>query len=139
VLIAISASRTSINLLYTLLYFYVISTCPPSVHARAGPRSDSAEGRVRFQHRQDSDYAFERSLKRRLGTPDYPYAPDSNRATGACDGRSLRRSKSNVTVFLEGLGPRLASATWQARPAFDFAQGITKVLVYYKYCGNTSA
>src|SRR5216110_2713032 len=39
--------------------------------------ADSAEGRVRFQHMRDPDYAFERITQSTLGAPDYPYAPDS--------------------------------------------------------------
>src|SRR6266568_2416720 len=43
--------------------------------------ADSAEGRDRFQHLGDPDYAFERITSARLmgveGAPDYPYAPDS--------------------------------------------------------------
>src|SRR5689334_17242541 len=42
---------------------------------------DSAEGRVRFQHMQDPDYAFERITRARIAgqaaAPDYPFAPDS--------------------------------------------------------------
>src|SRR2546426_7047835 len=43
--------------------------------------ADSAEGRVRFQHLADPDYAFERitraTVMGRAIAPDYPYAPDS--------------------------------------------------------------
>src|SRR5258706_6745217 len=43
--------------------------------------ADSAEGRVRFQHLTDPDYAFERitraSVMGRALAPDYPFAPDS--------------------------------------------------------------
>src|SRR5438128_12652705 len=39
--------------------------------------ADSAEGRERFQHMKDPDYAFERITRGSLGMPDYPYAPDS--------------------------------------------------------------
>src|SRR5712692_1609348 len=42
---------------------------------------DEAEGRERFQHLKDSDYAFERISESRvmgqLSAPNYPYAPDS--------------------------------------------------------------
>src|SRR5260370_36680024 len=42
---------------------------------------DSAEGRVRFQHMKEPDYAFERiTAARVMGAdlkPDYPFAPDS--------------------------------------------------------------
>src|SRR3989442_11011290 len=43
--------------------------------------ADAAEGRDRFQHLQDPDYAFERitaaTVMGEVGAPDYPYAPDS--------------------------------------------------------------
>src|SRR2546428_3699530 len=43
--------------------------------------ADSAEGRVRFQHLADRDYAFERitraTVMGQVKSPDYPYAPDS--------------------------------------------------------------
>src|SRR2546421_2565715 len=43
--------------------------------------ADAAEGRDRFQHLKDPDYAFERitaaTLMGRELRPDYPYAPDS--------------------------------------------------------------
>src|SRR2546422_2106866 len=43
--------------------------------------ADSAEGRVRFQHLADPDYAFERitraTVMGQVKSPDYPYAPDS--------------------------------------------------------------
>src|SRR6266571_4564366 len=43
--------------------------------------ADSAEGRVRFQHMKDPDYAFERITAALVmgepRAPDYPYAPDS--------------------------------------------------------------
>src|SRR3989442_7793116 len=43
--------------------------------------TDAAEGRDRFQHLQDPDYAFERiiaaTVMGEVRAPDYPYAPDS--------------------------------------------------------------
>jgi len=43
--------------------------------------ADSAEQRVRFQHMQDPDYAFERitasTVMGERRAPDYPFAPDS--------------------------------------------------------------
>ena len=94
---------------------------------------DSAEGRVRFQHMQDPDYAFERITQASLGKPDYPYAPDSTIAhwrlpRPLAPGDSLR-----------------VDISWQARPStlprrqgrrgrrFDFAQWYPKVVVYDKY------
>ncbi|HET9387020.1 MAG TPA: M1 family metallopeptidase, partial [Gemmatimonadales bacterium] len=99
--------------------------------------ADSAEGRVRFQHMQDPDYAFERitaaSVMGVAGKPDYPYAPDSTIAHWRL-ARPLAPGDS-----------LLAEIDWQARPStlprrqgrrgrrFDFAQWYPKVVVYDKY------
>ena len=95
--------------------------------------ADSAEGRVRFQHMKDPDYAFERIRQATLGTPDYPYAPDSTIAHW-----TLRRALAPGDSLV-------ADITWQARPStlprrqgrqgrrFDFAQWYPKVVVYDKY------
>ena len=95
--------------------------------------ADSAEGRVRFQHMQDPDYAFERITQSTLGVPDYPYAPDSTIAHWTLP-RALAPGDSMVVEI-----------TWQARPStlprrqgrqgrrFDFAQWYPKVVVYDKY------
>jgi hypothetical protein len=98
---------------------------------------DSAEGRVRFQHMQDPDYAFERITRSTVmgaaGKPDYPYAPDSTIAHWRLP-RPLAPGDSLV-----------AAIDWQARPStlprrqgrqgrrFDFAQWYPKVVVYDKY------
>ena len=98
---------------------------------------DSAEGRVRFQHMQDPDYAFERitaaSVMGVAAKPDYPYAPDSTIAHWRLP-RPLAPGDSLV-----------AELDWQARPStlprrqgrqgrrFDFAQWYPKVVVYDKY------
>ena len=66
---------------------------------------DSAEGRVRFQHLQDPDYAFERITQSTLGVPDYPYAPDSTIAHWRLP-RALAPGDSMVVEI-----------TWQARPS----------------------
>ena len=99
--------------------------------------ADSAEGRVRFQHMQDPDYAFERisaaTVMGVAGKPDYPYAPDSTIAHWRLP-RPLAPGDSLV-----------AEIDWQARPStlprrqgrrgrrFDFAQWYPKVVVYDKY------
>jgi hypothetical protein len=99
--------------------------------------ADSAEGRVRFQHMQDPDYAFERITAATVmgvaGRPDYPYAPDSTIAHWRLP-RPLAPGDSLV-----------AEIDWQARPStlprrqgrrgrrFDFAQWYPKVVVYDKY------
>jgi hypothetical protein len=98
---------------------------------------DSAEGRVRFQHLKDPDYAFERITAARvmetLGLPDYPYAPDSTIAHWPL-ARPLAPGDSLT-----------AEIDWQARLStvprrqgregrrFDFAQWYPKVTVYDRY------
>jgi hypothetical protein len=99
--------------------------------------SDSIEGRDRFQHLKDPDYAFERITAARLmgeaKAPDYPFAPDSTVAHWALP-RPLAPGDSIVV-----------EVDWQARPStlprrqgrrgrrFDFAQWYPKVVVYDKY------
>ena len=99
--------------------------------------ADSAEGRVRFQHMKDADYAFERITGAMVmgehRAPDYPYAPDSTIAHWRLP-RALAPGDSCVVDI-----------TWQARPStlprrqgrrgrrFDFAQWYPKVVVYDKY------
>ena len=100
---------------------------------------DSAEGRERFQHMKDPDYAFERITAARVmggGSdlkPDYPFAPDSTVAHWTLP-RTLAPGDSLV-----------AEIEWQARPStlprrqgrrgrrFDFAQWYPKVVVYDRY------
>src|SRR5947208_1511168 len=98
---------------------------------------DSAEGRERFQHMKDPDYAFERiSAATLMGAalrPDYPFAPDSTVAHWTLP-QSLAPGDSLV-----------ADIAWQARPStlprrqgrrgrrFDFAQWYPKVVVYDRY------
>src|SRR5437667_6660990 len=95
--------------------------------------ADSAEGRVRFQHMQDPDYAFERITQASLGKPDYPYAPDSTIAHWRLSRPLAPGDSMNVEI------------DWQARPStlprrqgrqgrrFDFAQWYPKVVVYDTY------
>ena len=98
---------------------------------------DSAEGRVRFQHMKDPDYAFERitaaTVMGESRKPDYPYTPDSTIAHWSLP-RALAPGDSLVVEI-----------AWQARPStlprrqgrrgrrFDFAQWYPKVVVYDKY------
>ena len=98
---------------------------------------DSAEGRERFQHMKDPDYAFERiSAATVMGAalkPDYPFAPDSTVAHWTLP-QPLAPGDSLV-----------ADIAWQARPStlprrqgrrgrrFDFAQWYPKVVVYDRY------
>src|SRR5437016_781813 len=99
--------------------------------------ADSAEQRVRFQHMQDPDYAFERittaTVMGERRAPDYPYAPDSTIAHWRLP-QPLAPGDSLV-----------ADIAWQARPStlprrqgrrgrrFDFAQWYPKVVVYDRY------
>ena len=98
---------------------------------------DSAEGRVRFQHLRDPEYAFERiratTVMGETLRPDYPYAPDSTIAHWTLP-RPLSPGDSLVVEI-----------DWQARPStvprrqgrqgrrFDFAQWYPKVVVYDRY------
>jgi peptidase M1-like protein len=95
---------------------------------------DSAEGRVRFQHLHDPDYAFERitaaTVMGAAALPDYPFAPDSTVAHWRLP-RALGPGDSLVVEI-----------DWQARPStlprrqgrsgrrFDFAQWYPKVVVF---------
>ena len=99
--------------------------------------ADSAEQRVRFQHMQGPDYAFERITSSTVmgdsRKPDYPYAPDSTIAHWHLP-RPLAPGDS-MEVEIE----------WRARPStlprrqgrqgrrFDFAQWYPKVVVYDKH------
>ncbi len=98
---------------------------------------DSAEGRERFQHMKDPDYAFERitaaTVMGATLAPDYPFAPDSTVAHWTLP-RPLAPGDSLV-----------AEIAWQGRPStlprrqgrrgrrFDFAQWYPKVVVYDRY------
>src|SRR5207247_9942037 len=100
---------------------------------------DSAEGRVRFQHMKDPDYAFERitaaTVMGESRKPDYPYTPDSTIAHWSLP-RALAPGDSLVVEI-----------AWQARPStlprrqgrrgrrFDFAPWYPKVGVCDK-CGR---
>src|SRR6267143_1618867 len=99
--------------------------------------ADSSEGRDRFQHLTDPDYAFERitgaSVQGTTQQPDYPLAPDSTVAHWTLP-RPLAPGDSLVV-----------EVDWQARPStlprrqgrqgrrFDFAQWYPKVVVYDRF------
>ena len=99
--------------------------------------ADSAEGRVRFQHLRDPDYAFERITASTVmgvaSPPDYPFAPDSTVAHWRLP-RALAPGDSLVVEI-----------DWRARPStlprrqgrngrrFDFAQWYPKVVVFDRY------
>src|SRR5437667_5444923 len=101
--------------------------------------ADSAEGRERFRHLKDPDYAFERigaaTIMGRSLRPEYPYAPDSTIA------------RWTLTRPLAPGDSLTAEIAWEARPStlprregregggrrFDFAQWYPKVVVYDRY------
>src|SRR3989440_3840099 len=99
--------------------------------------ADAAEGRDRFRHLKDPDYAFERitaaTLIGRELRPDYPYAPDSTIAHWTL-ARPLAPGDSLV-VELEWQARLSTLPRRQGRQGrrFDFAQWYPKVVVYDKY------
>src|SRR5213592_971569 len=98
---------------------------------------DSAEGRARFQHLKDPDYAFERISESHImgqpSVPDYLDAPDSTIAHWRLPRPLAPGDSMQVEI------------RWQARPStlprrqgrrgrrFDFAQWYPKVVVYDRY------
>src|SRR2546425_1337292 len=102
--------------------------------------ADSAEGRVRFQHLADPDYAFERITRATVMgqaiAPDYPYAPDSTVAHWTLP-RPLAPGDS-MTVEIEWRArlstvPRRQGRAGRAGRRFDFAQWYPKVVVYDRH------
>jgi len=77
--------------------------------------ADSAEGRVRFQHMRDPDYAFERITQSTLGVPDYPYAPDSTIAHWTLPQPS-RRDSMVVEISCRPVPRRCRAARADRRP-----------------------
>src|SRR5881398_3244877 len=126
-------NRSSATLRDFYVHQYLNAFRPGSRWAAA----DSAEGRDRFQHLGDPNYAFERITAATLGgrevRPDYPYAPDSTIAHWTL----VRPLVPGDSLVVE--------VEWQARPStvprrqgrrgrrFDFAQWYPKVVVYDKY------
>ncbi|PYP56080.1 MAG: hypothetical protein DMD40_12030 [Gemmatimonadetes bacterium] len=95
--------------------------------------ADSAEGRVRFQHMQDPDYAFERITQGSLGTPDYPYAPDSTIAHWRLPRRLAPGDSMSVDLSWKARPSTLPRRQGRQGRRFDFAQWYPKVVVYDKY------
>src|SRR5437899_1387255 len=99
--------------------------------------ADSAEGRVRFQHLADPDYAFERITRATVMgqaiAPDYPYAPDSTVAHWTLP-RPLAPGDS-MTVEIEWRARLSTVPRRQGRAGrrFDFAQWDPKVVVYDRH------
>src|SRR5438445_496345 len=102
--------------------------------------ADSVEGRVRFQHLADPDYAVERITRatvmgRAIG-PDSPYAADSTVAHWTLP-RPLAPGDS-MTVGIEWRArrstvPRRQGRAGRAGRRFDFAQWYPKVVVYDRH------
>jgi hypothetical protein len=95
--------------------------------------ADSAEGRVRFQHMKDPDYAFERITQGSLGTPDYPYAPDSTIAHWRLPRPLAPGDSMEVTISWKARPSTLPRRQGRQGRRFDFAQWYPKVVVYDKY------
>src|SRR3989475_5274782 len=97
----------------------------------------SAEGRVRFQHLADPDYAFERITRATVMgqaiAPDYPYPPDSTVAHWTLP-RPLAPGDS-MTVEIEWRARLSTVPRRQGRAGrrFDFAQWYPKVVVYDRH------
>ena len=106
---------------------------------RTGSRwaaADSAEGRVRYQHMQDPDYAYERisaaTVMGQAMAPDYPDAPDSTIAHWTLP-RPLAPGDS-MTVDIDWTARPSTLARRQGRDPvtrrYDFAQWYPKVVVF---------
>ena len=95
--------------------------------------ADSAEQRVRFQHMQDPDYAFERITQTSLGTPDYPYAPDSTIAHWRLSRPLAPGDSMDVTISWKARPSTLPRRQGRQGRRFDFAQWYPKVVVYDEY------
>jgi Peptidase family M1 domain len=94
---------------------------------------DSAEGRVRFQHMQDPDYAFERITQASLGKPDYPYSPDSTIAHWRLARPLVPGDSLSVDISWKARPSTLPRRQGRRGRRFDFAQWYPKVVVYDKY------
>ena len=94
---------------------------------------DSAEGRVRFQHMKDPDFAFERITQASLGAPDYPYAPDSTIAHWRLSRALTPGDSMDVTISWKARPSTLPRRQGRQGRRFDFAQWYPKVVVYDKY------
>ena len=95
--------------------------------------ADSAEGRERFQHMKDPDYAFERITQASLGMPDYPYAPDSTIAHWRLPRPLAPGDSLEVTISWKARPSTLPRRQGRQGRRFDFAQWYPKVVVYDKY------
>src|SRR3989441_1526943 len=121
----------------TLRDFYVHQSLNAFRPGSRWSAADSAEGRVRFQHLADPDYAFERITRATVMgqaiAPDYPYAPDSTVAHVTLP-RPLAPGDS-MTVEIEWRARLSTVPRRQGRAGrrFDFAQWYPKVVVYDRH------
>ena len=99
--------------------------------------ADSSEGRDRFQHLRDPDYAFERITAARLAgveaRPDYPYAPDSTIAHWRLPGPLPPGDSLVVAIDWQARLSTVPRRQGRQGRRFDFAQWYPKVVVYDKY------
>src|SRR2546422_10778503 len=85
--------------------------------------ADSAEGRERFQHMKDPDYAFERITRGSLGMPDYPYAPDSTIAQWRLPRPLAPGDSLEVTSSWQARSSTLPRPRGRQGRRVDFARG----------------
>src|SRR2546421_2374215 len=99
--------------------------------------ADSAEGRDRFQHLAEPDYAFERITAAALGgrelRPAYPDAPDSTVAHWTLARPLVPGDSLVVEVEWQARLSTLPRRQGRRGRRFDFAQWYPKVVVYDKY------
>ena len=126
-------NRSSATLRDFYVHQYLNAFRPGSRWAAA----DSAEGRDRFQHLGDPDYAFERitaaTLAGRELRPDYPYAPDSTIAHWTLARPLVPGDSLVVEVEWHARLSTLPRRQGRQGRRFDFAQWYPKVVVYDKY------
>src|SRR5437867_3858233 len=96
--------------------------------------ADSAEGRVRFQHLAEPDYAFERITRATVMgqaiAPDYPYAPDSTVAHWTLPRPLAPGDSMTVEIAWRARLSTVPRRQGRAGRRFDFAQWYPKVVVY---------
>ncbi|HYT99673.1 MAG TPA: M1 family metallopeptidase [Gemmatimonadales bacterium] len=99
--------------------------------------ADFAEGRERFQHLHDPDYAFERitgsTVMGEAAKPDYPYAPDSTIAHWTLPRPLLPGDSTVVEVDWRARLSTLPRRQGRRGRRFDFAQWYPKVVVYDRF------
>src|SRR5881392_2255538 len=126
-------NRSSATLRDFYVHQYLNAFRPGSRWAAA----DSAEGRDRFQHLAEPDYAFERITAATLGgrelRPDYPYAPDSTVAHWSLARALVPGDSLVVEVEWQARLSTLPRRQGRRGRRFDFAQWYPKVVVYDKY------